>query len=422
MKRVLYLTALACSLVAQPAGTNFDESKSGSYTLPDPLTLANGERVRNLKTWQNERRPEILRLFETQMFGRAPSPPKKLNFEITSIDKSALGGKAIRKEIAIDISGKKLNLLVYLPANARGRVPVFLGLNFGGNQAIDADPGIRLANVWREDRTTKALTVNTADEKTRGAAAGRWQLEKVIARGYGLATMYYGDIEPDFNGAIQHGIRPLFLKAGQSAPAADEWGAIGAWAWGLSRAMDYLATDDAVDSKRVAVIGHSRLGKTALWAGATDPRFALVISNESGEGGAAISRRNYGETVANLNDRFPHWFCGNYKQYSGRANDLPFDSHMLIALIAPRPVYVASAEGDQWSDPHGEFLGAQGADAVYALFSKKGIGKVEMPPVQHPVGDVVRYHIRTGKHDVTAYDWEQYLDFADQQLRGSKTK
>jgi hypothetical protein len=418
MKCSLMLTLVLClSAPAQPPATNYDESKVGTYTLPDPLKLEDGGRVRDAKTWQNRRRAEVLRLFETQMFGRAPGRPEALSFEMTSIDKSALNGTAIRKEIAIHIAGKKtLNLLIYLPAKARGRVPVFVGLNFGGNQSVAADPGIRLAQVWTQDRRTKAVSAHTADEKTRGAAAGRWQVEKILERGYGLATMYYGDIEPDIDGAMQYGVRPLFFKAGQTEPAPDEWGAIAAWAWGLSRAMDYLATDPAVDAKRVAVMGHSRLGKTALWAGATDPRFALVISNESGEGGAAISRRNYGETVANLNARFPHWFCGNYKQYSERVNDLPFDSHMLIALMAPRPVYVASAEGDQWSDPHGEFLGAQGADPVYALFGKKGIGSGNMPGIEQPVGDTVRYHNRAGKHDVTAYDWEQYLDFADRQL------
>jgi hypothetical protein len=416
---VLALVLLGSAAAAQQPEANYDESKVPSYTLPDPLVMQSGARVRDAKTWERQRRPEILRLFETQMFGRVGPRPQKVSFELSSIDKNALGGKAVRKEVTINISGKPVHLLLYLPVTARGPVPVFVGLNFNGNQTVQADPGIRLAEVWRPDSDKKPVKL-TAAETTRGASAHQWQVEKILARGYGLATIYYGDIEPDVIGAMQFGVRPLFFKSGQTAPADDEWGAIGAWAWGLSRAVDYLVTDRAVDGKRIAVMGHSRLGKTALWAGATDPRFALVISNDSGEGGAAISRRMYGENVADLNKRFPHWFCGNYKQYSDRVPDLPVDSHMLIALIAPRPVYIASAQEDQWADPKGEFLGGVVAGPVYALYAEKGIGTDQMPAVHQPTGDFVRYHVRAGKHDVTEYDWEQYLDFADRHLRGKR--
>jgi hypothetical protein len=306
----------------------------------------------------------------------------------------------------------RMHILIYLPAAAKGRrVPLFLGLNFAGNHTLSPDPGIRLGSVWTRGQKRPAA------EETRGATASRWPLESILGRGYGIATAYYQEIEPDFDGGIQYGVRPFFFKPGQTAPSAAGWGAIGAWAWALSRAMDYLETDRDVDADRVIVHGHSRLGKAALWAGAQDRRFAMVVSNDSGEGGAALSRRRFGETVADLNRTFPHWFCANYKQYDGREDALPVDQHMLLALIAPRPLYVASAEEDLWADPRGEFLSLVAAGPVYRLLGKQDLGTDRMPAVNQPIQTTVAYHVRTGKHDITAYDWEQYLTFADQHLQ-----
>jgi hypothetical protein len=251
-------------------------------------------------------------------------------------------------------------------------------------------------------------------------------LETLLKRGYAVASFHGGDIELDRHGSgcrfttegWQKGIRHFVMRqTGRTELADDEWGSIGAWAWGLSRALDYLQTDPTVDGNRVAVFGHSRTGKTALWAGAQDERFALVISNNSGQGGASLARRRYGETVAASYSLSGIWYCNNYRKYGNNEAALPVDAHMLIAAIAPRPVYVASAEQDRWADPRGEFLAARHAEPVFRLLGRTGLGVEEMPAVNQPIGQTVGYHIRSGDHEITLYDWERYVDFADRHLR-----
>lgn len=417
------------NLFAAPApqpGINYDEAKVRPYTLPDPLVLNSGATVPDVAAWRTQRRPELLELFAREVYGRTPGGrPAKMHWAVTSDDRAALGGKAVRKEVTVWFTekkdGPKMHLLLYQPPGAVGRHapwPAFLGLNYYGNQCVNADPGITMSTAWMRTNPEFKVVNNRATAGTRGVHASRWDVENVVARGYATVTMYYGDLCEDRNEGLTKDVATLFATGAVDDRKPDAWGALGIWAWGLSRALDVLLNDPEIDGTRVAVHGHSRLGKAALWAGAQDERFAYVISNNSGCGGAALSMRDFGETVERINTSFPFWFARNFRAYNARESALPVDQHELIALIAPRPVHVASAEGDPWADPRGEFLSARHAGPVYALFGKKGLGAAEMPPVNQPLfGDGVAYHIRTGEHDIKPYDWARYLDFADKVLK-----
>lgn len=410
---ILLLNVITGAAQQRPAET--------SYTLPHALLTQAGKPVTTKKAWEQIRRPELVKNFEEHVQGRTPSKKIPLRFTTTSVDRAALNGMATRKQIRVHFSDDNrhyTDILIYLPNNTGKPTPVFVGLNFSGNQVVHTDPGIALTQRWVTYGKPPEYIDHVATDASRGTQSDDWPVEKILAAGYGLATLYYGDLQPDSAGSVNSGIAPLFYSAGQTKPADNEWGAIGVWAWGLSRAMDYLETDKDIDAKRVALIGHSRLGKAALWAGAQDKRFALVISNDSGEGGAAITRRKYGETIAVMNKAFPHWFSTNFKKFNDRENDLPVDFHELIALIAPRPVYVASASEDQWADPTGEYLGAYYASPVYALYGLKGLTTPDAPGINRPVGEgSIGYHLREGGHALTVYDWEQYIRFADRFLK-----
>jgi len=387
---------------------NYDEARVGTYTLPDPLALANKRPVRDANSWYKQRRPEIERLFEENQFGRSPGRPSDMSFDVFDKGTLALEGKAIRRQVTIyfsrNKSGPKMDLLIYLPANSRKRVPLFLNLSFSANSNVVDDPGIKPGEVWGRD-------------KKRGPAPksgfGKLNVAPFLEQGIGVATVYYGDIEPDFLGGLPYGVRGTYLKPGRNEPAPNEWGAIAAWAWGLSRALDYLETDKGVDAKRVAIFGVSRLGKTVLWAGAHDTRFALVIASCSGEGGAALSRRNYGETIKHLTapTRYPYQFAANYQQFGDHVEQFPVDAHMLIALIAPRPLLLQTGDQDGWSDPKGEFLAAVAASPVYRLLGKQGLDQEQMPDagqvILHPLG----YFMHHGGHGTIPSDWEVFLKF-----------
>jgi hypothetical protein len=304
-------------------------------------------------------------------------------------------------------------LLLYLPNNVKkqGRkVPLFLGLNFFGNHTVHKDPAISITRNWIPN---DSMTKGRAPDMLRGIQSSSWPVEFILRHGYGLATVYCGDIVPDRNDALDLGILRWFREHEAGKPLGDSWGAIGGWAWGLSRAMDYLERDTDLDSNKIVVMGHSRLGKAALWAGAQDKRFAMVISNESGCGGAALARRKLGETVAQINSSFPYWFCDNFKRYNDMEDDLPIDQHELISLIAPHPVYVASAQLDLHADPMGEFLAAKNANPVYRLLGTIGLPSEVLPAINVPVMGTIGYHIRKGRHGITLFDWAQFITFTN---------
>jgi hypothetical protein len=420
-------SALAQQAPAQPAPAqqappqivagipvNYDESKVGTYTLPDPLVTTKGVKVRDALTWRRIRRPEILRMIESIQFGRAPGKPERVIIDRFDTGTVALGGKAIRRQTTLyftdDRNGPKAELLSYVPADAKGPVPLLLQISFSPNANVVDDPGIKPGEMWNREK--KRVPAPPA------SAFGRVDVLPFLASGIGFATLYYGDIEPDFNGGIPFGIRGRYLKPGQTQPAPDEWGAIAAWAWGLRRVMDHLETEPSIDAKRVALLGSSRLGKTVLWTGATDQRFAVILAGVSGESGAALSRRNYGETVRHMTDstRYAYQFARNYQTYGDRVDQLPFDGHMLISLIAPRPLLLQTGDTDYWSDPKGEYLAAVAASPVWRLLGTEGLAIDHYPAAGEPVLSTLGYSMHAGRHGILPYDWPVFLSFLQKHL------
>lgn len=386
--------------------SNYDESKVGHYILPNPLVLENGLPVTDSKTWFDLRRPELLKLYHDDIYGRIPANAPTATFKVAEIDTNALGGLAIHKLVLIRFGSKPdgpvVRLNEYLPARAAWPVPMLLQIVFFANPPIQ-DPATPLA---------------TPPHRMRFPFNEAGPITNIIERGYGYATFRYTDVQPDRANSLHEGVIGLTLTAGQTKPAPDEWGAISAWAWGASRVLDYFQTDNAVDARRVALIGHSRLGKTVLWAGAQDPRFALIFSSCAGEMGSSLSRRDYGETIDDIAVNFPWQFAGNFQKYVGHWNDMPVDAHELIALNAPHPVFITGGTGDQWSDPRGEFLAEVAAGPVYRLLGLKDLGTTNFPPVDTPLisGDL-GYNYHTGPHAIMPEDWNDFLDFAGKYLK-----
>jgi hypothetical protein len=394
---------------------NYDESKVGTYTLPDPLKLNNGKPVRDAKTWTEKRRPEIVEMFETQQYGRAPGRPQDESFDLVDKGTPALEGKAIRKQVTINLSkdptAPKIHLLVYLPAAAKKPVPMLLSISFSAASTAVDDPGVIPGEIWDPKTNTKIPAA-------QGRSFGKIPVTTFLDAGIGVATFYYGDVDPDYLNGFSNGIRAKYLKPGQTDRAPDDWGSISAWAWGISRAQDYFEFDKAIDSKRVAIHGVSRLGKTVMWAGAHDQRFAAVIASCSGEGGAALSSRDYGETIAHLVEptRYPYQFAANYAKYRGFPDKAPFDGNLLVALVAPRPLLLQTGNSDYWSDPKGEFLAAVSAGPVYKLLGKDPLDTDVWPAAKQPIFHDLAYYMHDGPHGMVPTDWGIYLQFLKMHL------
>jgi hypothetical protein len=379
--------------------SNYDESKVGHYSLPDPLILSDRKAVRDATMWNTQRRSEILRLYEKEIYGRIPPTAPKVKWAVAATSSEAQQGQALMKRVVGKVGdtadAPEIRLNLYTPSAAKAAVPVILLLNFRSNDPAQAESEKELANP--------------------PVAA------EIIARGWGYATVGYQDIQPDRADALTAGVIGIASKGRERAP--DDWGAISAWAWGVSRVLDYLETDKAVNAKQVAVFGHSRLGKTVLWASAQDQRITAVYSSCAGEMGSALARRDYGETIDDMAQNFPYQFAVNFQKWVGRWNDMPVDAHMLIALSAPRPVFITGGTQDQWADPKGEFLAEVAAGSVYRLLGKQGVGSDEFPPVDSSLisGDLGWYY-HTGGHAATKEDWEVFLRFLDKYFAGVKPK
>ena len=407
---------------------NYDEEAVRAFTLPNILEGADGVAAATVKDWEQTSRPYQIRQLQRFVYGEElPVVPvsvvgKVERAEVTLAGPGEATTPAVRLQAKLKLgtaeNARVTEVLVYLPAGAKDPVPTFLKLNFAGNQAETPDTGVWITPSWM--REGEGVEDHRATEATRGVNARRFPVAEMLSRGYGMATAYCGDIFPDHPEGRGESVLPSLGRPVDGDLAANEPGAIAAWAWGLSRILDWLLTVPEINDDAVIVVGHSRLGKTALWAGACDQRFAMVVSNESGCGGAALSRRNYGETVGVITSRFPHWFCPSFGTYAGRELELPVDQHTLLGMVAPRPLYLASAEGDRWADPRGEFLSAEAVGPVWKLYGRDGLGTNEYPAVGTSVGDHVRYHVRQGKHDMLLEDWQHFADQADATLRAAQ--
>ena len=389
--------------------------------MPDPLIMANGHRVTSRTQWYRDRRPELKDLFAHYMYGAIPPKPDQVRVTRAEEYHNFLDGKATLKLLSLSTGpagAPSIDLLLVIPNQRTKPSPVFLAMNFCGNHTLTADPRVPLAKTWLMN-SCPGCKDGAATEAARGSQAKDWPLEEIVNRGYALAAFYSGDIDSD-RGDVSSGVYQWLAAGDPGRNNPTNRGTIAAWAWGFQRCVDYLVTDKALDTNRIAAVGHSRNGKTALLAAAYDERISIAFPHQAGCGGSAPSRGKIGESVKVINDHFPHWFNGEFKKFNGAPERLPFDQNALVALCAPRPVLFSAAQEDQWANPAGQFQVLQAADPVYRFLGVEGLAATEMPPQGKLVKSRVGYYLREGKHSMTAGDWTVFMDFAEAQWKAGK--
>ncbi len=423
VSRLLFTVGCTIALISSVRAGDFPPvSELASIPgFPDPLVMLDGTKVASKEQWFKQRRPELQQLFQHYMYGYLPKAAP-ISWKRDGVKNDLFGGKATKKEITIKFGPKgtpPIELLVVVPNKAKGPVPVFAALNFCGNHTALADASVALTKSWYRGGCP-GCEDNKATDAGRGGQADVWNIELIIDRGYGIAMFYYGDVDPDKrDNDFTDGVHPHFFKPGQTKPGKHDWGAISAWSYGVHRVVDYLVEDKDIDNDRIALVGHSRLGKTTLLAAALDDRIALAIPHQAGCGGTAPSRGTVGESVERINTVFPHWFNDTFPEFNKQTDRLPFDQNCLVALCAPRPVLFSNAQEDQWANPNGQFEVLKAASPVYEFLGVEGLGAKDVPPLEKLLNSRLGYYIRPGSHAMTTGDWKIFLDFADRHLKGS---
>lgn len=418
-------------MYAENLTTAFAAQFEAQAGLPDVLTLASGQPVQSWEEWRQQRRPELIQLIQQCEYGFLPPPPPQIFARLLHEDAHAYGGVARLREMEISwgAPGFAFHLLLVTPAIS-GPVPVFLGMNFSGNHGLTPDPEVGPPPGWKFKGFSEA-DASQRLEATRGQSASTWDIEATVRAGFGVATLYLSDIIPDNSHAFE---RLAEFRAATGAPDVPgaQCATIGAWAWVLMRVVDFLVTDETVDASALIAVGHSRLGKTALLAGALDERIAIVIPSQSGCGGAAPARagggRDWGgvpggaeaEGVEQINQGFPYWFCANFKSFGNQPERLPFEQDALLALCAPRPLLVSNGSEDSWANPAGQFVLLESAARVYELAGQGGLEVTKMPAEGEFSLGRAGYFLRPGKHSMTPQEWEVWRPYAKRWLRRAR--
>ena len=384
--------------------------------LPDPLIHWDGSAVTSREDWVQRRRPELKQLFQHYMYGFLPPTPQSMRFHNQGVFANALGGRATLRLVQIETgaaAAPRIDLMLLIPNQRRGPVPVFLAMNFCGNHAVIADPRVPLTHGWIYDNC-KGCQEGHSTAEGRGSQAGDWSAEQIVGAGYALATFCSSDVDSDrkeVSDGVYAWLAQHWKDPGVAKPS--DRGTVAGWAWGFHRSVDYLMRDPDIDGRKIAVVGHSRNGKTALLAAAMDERIALAIPHQAGCGGTAPSRGTVGESVQRINTAFPHWFNAEYKKFNTDTDKLPFDQHCLVALCAPRPVLFSNATEDEWANPRGQFDMLVAADPVYRFLGTTGLERTTVPEIGVLSPGRLGYFIRPGKHSMTAEDWHAFIQFAD---------